>query len=89
MLGTQGSVVSRDQSTALSRGTANRVVAIVSGPLFLDHHVVAPLRELLDRYGVGLTARRWRRANACLPTTRRPRVMHGGHSGRWDETRLP
>ena len=55
MLGTQGSVVSRDQSTALSRGTANRVVAIVSGPLFLDHHVVAPLRELLDRYDVGLT----------------------------------
>ncbi len=55
MLGTQGSVVSRDQSTALSRGTPNRVVAVVSGPLFLDHHVVAPLRELLDRYGVGLT----------------------------------
>jgi signal transduction histidine kinase len=55
LLGTQGNVVSRDQSTALSRGTPNRVVAIVSGALFLDHHVVAPLRELLDRYGVGLT----------------------------------
>lgn len=55
MLGTRGSVVSRDHSTALLwRGTTNRVVALVSGPGFLDHHVVEPMRGLLERHGVGL-----------------------------------
>lgn len=55
MVGTKSNVESRDQSTSLLwRGTTNRVVALVSGPGFLDHHIVGPMRDLIERQGVGL-----------------------------------
>lgn len=55
MLMNQGSLVSRERSAFLLwRGTTNRLVSLVSGPGFLDRHVVNPVRGLLERQGVGL-----------------------------------
>ena len=48
-----GREVSRERS-AFWRATPTRLVALVSGPGFLQHHVVAPLNDLLVRQGVGL-----------------------------------
>ncbi|MGH9387022.1 MAG: ATP-binding protein [Vicinamibacterales bacterium] len=55
MLGNQGGQVSRERSVFLLwRGAPTRLVALVSGPGFLEKHVVDPLRGLLERQGVGL-----------------------------------
>jgi signal transduction histidine kinase len=51
----QGSLVSTERSVfRLYRSTTNRLVALVSGPGFLDHSVVMPLRDLLERHNVGI-----------------------------------
>jgi signal transduction histidine kinase len=51
----QGGLVSRERSVFLLwKGTPTRLVALVSGPGFLNHQVVEPLRGLLERQGVGL-----------------------------------
>jgi signal transduction histidine kinase len=55
MLRSERSVVSRESSVSLLwRATTNRLVALVSGPGFLDHHLVAPLHDLLERHNVGI-----------------------------------
>ncbi|MBI4477780.1 MAG: hypothetical protein HY654_11440, partial [Acidobacteria bacterium] len=55
MLANQDCPVSRERSVfLLCRGTPTRLVALVSGPGFLDHHVVGPLRASLERQNVGI-----------------------------------
>ncbi len=55
LLVNQGGLVSRAGSVFLLwRGTPSRLVTLVSGPGFLDHQVVEPLRGLLERQGVGV-----------------------------------
>jgi signal transduction histidine kinase len=51
----QGRLVSHERSVFLLwRGTDSRLVALVSGPGFLEKHVVEPLRPLLQQQAVGL-----------------------------------
>lgn len=38
----------------LWRGTSDQVVALAAGPKFLEGHIVAPLRSLLERQGVSV-----------------------------------
>lgn len=55
LVSSQGSMVSTERSVfRLYRGTTTRLVALVSGPGFLDHSVVLPLRDLLERHNVGI-----------------------------------
>ena len=55
MLAGRSSLASHERTVFLLwRGTTNRLVGLVAGPGFLDHHVVGPLHRLLERQGVGV-----------------------------------
>lgn len=51
----RGSIATGQRTVSLlSRNTATRLVALIAGPNHLEHALLAPLRDLFDRYNVGV-----------------------------------
>ena len=55
MSSSRGTLVARERSGPLLwRSTPTRLVALIGGPGFLDHHLRAPLSELLERHNAAI-----------------------------------